>query len=111
MHTRNILTTLLILFLIQGCGGTPFWLPKPHKIEIQQGNLLDEEQISAVSIGTSREQVVRVLGAPVLESLYNEDRWDYVYAKGPAGEKKTFKSLIIYFENDVVTRMEGDYGT
>ena len=97
-----ILFALIQPVLITGCGGTPFWLPKAHKIDIQQGNLLSEEQIGQITPGLSQTEVRRILGEPVLETGFNNNRWDYVYTRGEAGEHVRASGLTVYFENGLV---------
>ncbi len=106
---KNFLIVLALAVLSTACGGTPFWLPKAHKIDIQQGNLISDEQIASLQKGMSREQVIRVIGEPVMESPFNQDRWDYSYTRGEAGEHVTASNLVIYFEKDQVSRIENNY--
>ena len=88
--------------LISGCGGTPFWLPKAHKIDIQQGNLLSQEQIRQITPGLSQGEVRQILGEPVMETGFDNNRWDYVYTRGEAGEHVQASGLTVFFENGVV---------
>ncbi len=108
-HSRNISTALLLIVFLQACGGSPFWLPQAHQIDIQQGNLINIEQVEAIKKGLNRSQIVRLIGSPVLQTLFNENRWDYVYSKNLAGEPEKVMSLVIYFENDVVIKVENGY--
>ena len=99
---------LLLLTALSGCGN-PIWLPPAHKIDVQQGNLVEPEQIAALREGMTREQVQSILGQPVLESALDADRWDYVYTKGVSGERVKARSLSVYFDNDRVSRIVDAY--
>lgn len=96
------LLALILPVLIAGCGGKPFWLPKAHKIDIQQGNLLNQEQIEQITPGLPQAEVRRILGEPVLETGFDNNRWDYVYTRGEAGEHVRASGLTVFFENGVV---------
>ena len=91
-----------LIFVLTACGGTPFWLPKAHKIDIQQGNLLTGDQVNQVRPGLSREEVRSLLGEPVMNTGFGNDRWDYIYTRGEAGEHVNDSGLTVFFENDTV---------
>jgi len=50
-----------------------------YRIDIQQGNLLDDEDISQVDLGMTRSQVQFLLGTPMIADSFHRDRWDYAY--------------------------------
>ena len=50
----------------------------PYKMDIQQGNLLTQEQVSRLKPGMSKEEVRLILGTPLLTDIFHADRWDYV---------------------------------
>lgn len=102
------LSVILIAGLLGGCG-QPWWLPPAHKIEIQQGNLISETQKNEVQIGQTRENVLEKIGQPVLGNVFKDDRWDYVYSRGPAGAAIETRKLTILFENDRVSKVVDNY--
>lgn len=78
-----------------------------HQPPVQQGNVLDPEALAQLKPGLSKRQVKFILGDPVLADPFHTGRWDYVYWLKPKTEQATLKRLTIYFDNDVVSRMEG----
>lgn len=78
-----------------------------HKINIQQGNYLDDDQIAKLEEGMTRQQVRYLLGTPVADDPFSEDRWDYVYyfRNGRTGESVK-KQVIVFFDGDKVSRIE-----
>ncbi len=50
-----------------------------YKPDITQGNIVSAEQVSALKVGMSRQQVQQTLGSPLLQDVFNANRWDYVY--------------------------------
>lgn len=102
----RIATSLLLLLMLSACGGDPAWLPRAHKITIQQGNLINEEQLARVEVGMQREIVRNLIGTPVQINPFRDNSWDYVYTQGPAGAAITAKRVTIEFDdNDVVSRI------
>jgi len=80
-----------------------------YKVDILQGNHLDERAIEQVQVGMTRSQVRFILGTPMIKDPFHADRWDYVYyfKKGGAGDAER-KRLVVYFENDAVLRLDRD---
>lgn len=104
---RYLLAPLLLITLL-GCGGDPFWLPRAHRITIQQGNLLSERQLAEIKVGMDQNAVRTLLGAPVTHSAFTENRWDYLYTQGPAGAAVEARKLAIFFENETVSRIDNN---
>lgn len=93
---------------ISGCAGFGV-----HRIDIQQGNLVTQEQLARVKPGMSRLDVRTALGTPLLQDVFNGNRWDYYFSLdqstryGPFGRDKQEYKVTILFENDKVARIDG----
>ena len=96
------------VMLISGCAGFGV-----HRIDIQQGNLVTQEQLAKVKPGMSRLDVRTALGTPLLQDVFNGNRWDYYFSLdqstsyGPFGRDKQEYKVSILFENDKVSRIDG----
>ena len=78
-----------------------------YRMDIQQGNLLDAEQVEQVEVGMTRSQVRFLLGTPMVIDSFDADRWDYVYSlKNGRTRETTRRHLIVWFEGDTVARIE-----
>jgi outer membrane protein assembly factor BamE len=76
-------------------------------MDVQQGNLLDAEQIAQVEVGMTRSQVRFLLGTPMVIDSFDADRWDYVYSLRRGHERQvTRRHLIVWFDGDKVTKVE-----
>ncbi len=104
--SRRALGVVLLTLAVSGCAGDPWWLPAPHRITIQQGNLVDPARVGDVKTGMPREQVRTVLGSPITDSPFSADRWDYVFTRGPAGSPIPARRVTVYFDGEVVSRIE-----
>jgi len=93
--------------LLAGCVSL---LPSADRVDIQQGNLLDDADISAIEPGMSRAEVRQRLGGPVLNEGFNPQRWDYLFYRTEAGrETGDIERLSVYFEQDRVVRVSNRY--
>jgi len=78
-----------------------------YKLDTQQGNLLDAEQVDAVEVGMTRSQVRFLLGTPMVADPFSLDRWDYMYyfRAGKGGDTRR-SHVIVFFDGDTVSRIE-----
>ena len=77
-----------------------------------QGNFLDQRDVSKLRIGMTKEQVIYVLGNPVVQDSFDDDTWYYVYdmKRGMKKRGEDFqKQMVITFEDGKVTSVEGDF--
>jgi outer membrane protein assembly factor BamE len=79
-----------------------------HRIDIQQGNYVTQDQVQKLKAGMSRGEVRQALGTPLLMDVFHADRWDYYFnhSKGrKAGERKLFS---VHFKDDKVVSFTGE---
>ena len=80
-----------------------------YRIDIQQGNLLEEDTIDQVEVGMSRSAVEFLLGTPMVADSFHQGRWDYPYYLRRGRSREVVRRwVIVYFENDRVARIERD---
>jgi outer membrane protein assembly factor BamE len=93
MRKTILMITLFILgFGLIGC------VIKPYVPDIQQGNIIDQEAISHLKVGMSREEVRELLGDPVLTNIFDRRCWIYAYTNQIKGGKISSKRLITCFD-------------
>jgi outer membrane protein assembly factor BamE len=83
-----------------------FLLPEPHKIDIQQGNQIKQEDFEKLYTGMSRDEVLALLGKPLVADPFHPDRWDYIYRLKPGKGELKKSRLTLYFKDDVLTRID-----
>ncbi len=96
------LIALIALIPLSGCGVL-------YKLDVQQGNLFDKDQVDTLKPGMTKRQVLLVMGSPSIISPFDQDRWDYVSTIKRGRGKMESKDLTLYFENESLARIEGDY--
>lgn len=101
---RRLSISVLLLGLLAGCSGLNIG---PHRIDVQQGNALDPENIARLKPGLSRSQVRFLLGTPLVVDPFRTDRWDYVYVFRKAGKLAEQRRLSLFFDGDTLVRIEG----
>lgn len=84
-------------------------LPLVHRPDIQQGNVVSQESIDKLKPGMSKSQVSYLLGTPMLVDVFHQDRWDYLYSMKPGNEELTQERVALYFSDDRLIRIEGDF--
>jgi len=94
---------LLALALLAAC----IWLTGcVYRMDIQQGNYLDGKAVKQLKVGMTRSQVRYLLGTPMVEDVFNKDRWDYIYYFKRGYVRRPLESrVIVYFQNDKVQRL------
>jgi outer membrane protein assembly factor BamE len=78
----------------------------PHKIEIQQGNLISPEMREKVKVGMSVAMVRSILGTPLVMDPFHARRWDYVYTLETGGKLVDKQRLTLYFEDERLERID-----
>lgn len=59
--------------------------------------------------GLSKEQVLFLMGTPVLRNDFYPNRWDYVHTLKRDDKKFLKKRISIYFHGDTIARVEQSY--
>lgn len=94
--------SFLLIFLLNACV---------YQIDIQQGNILAQKDIDKLRPDLTKEQVVFVLGNPVVDSPFSDDHWIYLYSyDNKALGNKVNKRLELRFNQDkLVSAHSKDY--
>lgn len=94
---------LLALALLTVCAGLTGCV---YRMDIQQGNYLDGKAVGQLKVGMTRSQVRYILGTPMVEDVFNNGRWDYIYYYKRGYVRRPLESrVIVYFSGDKVQRL------
>lgn len=101
------ITLIMVAVLLASCGGVSR-LPSftPHKMEINQGNLITPEMRRKLKLGMSRSQVRALLGTPLIADAFHPNRWDYAYRLEQNNKLVNQQRMTLYFEGDSLARID-----
>ena len=102
---RKSVYTIFISALILGLSGCSGKLFTVYKIDVQQGNAVDFENVEMLKVGMTRDQVKFLLGTPLVADIFHPDRWDYVYYLIPGYGERERRHLTLYFNGDSVSEI------
>ena len=100
LQSLRRLVGAMLLTLVSACV---------YRVDVQQGNLLEDSDVDAVQAGMTRSQVRFLLGTPVVEDTFHQDRWDYIYYFRQGRKRVVDRNwLIVYFDGDRVREIQKD---
>ena len=93
------ITSILIMGItLSGCS--------TYKIDVQQGNVLDQKAVDKLKIGMTKQQVQFVLGSAIIKDPFHSNRWDYVHTFLPGNSNITYRRTItVFFEQGKLARI------
>jgi len=99
------ISIITIAISLSACSG---WV---YRIDIPQGNYLEQKSIDKIQIGMTKEQVKFILGSPVVVDTFDNNTWNYVYRFKSGVNKKSDvqKSFTIKFEDNELISASGDF--
>lgn len=100
---RKILLFSFLITLIQACS-----FPGVFKINVQQGNIVSEEMLDKLEPGMTRKQVHFVLGAPVVDNVFNLNLENYVYTYQKAGGEIKQQTVKVYYKDSLYSHYTAD---
>ncbi len=105
----SLFPAFIALGLLAGCSFDSLTEKvNPYRIDVRQGNYVDQEMIAQLKRGMTRDQVRFVLGSPLVVDLFRADRWDYVYRFKPGRGEAEQRLISVYFVGDSLDHVEGD---
>lgn len=104
--SRVPIALLLAANLLAGCAN-PL---APYRMEIQQGNYVTQEMVAQLKPGMTKDQVRFALGTPLINDVFHEDRWDYVFMRKRNRQSPLEQRLLtVFFDGSGrLARIEGD---
>lgn len=103
----KVLRLVPLALILAACSSVNVPL-SPYRIDVQQGNALEQESVEKLKPGLSRSQVRFLLGTPLLVDPFHGNRWDYVYNFRKAGKLTEERRLALFFDGDVLVRIEAE---
>jgi outer membrane protein assembly factor BamE len=98
---KKILGLIIVGLLLSGCS-----VIHPYRPSIQQGNVINMSKIRRLKLGMSQNQVVKLLGNPILTNTFDNNRLAYVYTLSPNNGPTINKRLFLTFKNNRLVNIE-----
>jgi outer membrane protein assembly factor BamE len=102
MRLLRQIALAIVMISLAGCGIV-------YKVNVNQGNLVEPKMVETLKPGMTKRQVTLVMGTPSIQSPFDVDRWDYVASISRRGSDPEVKNLTLYFEDNLLIKIEGDY--
>jgi outer membrane protein assembly factor BamE len=114
----NIMQKLLIaslIFFLFSCSTAEkianpvdYFKSKIYKLDVQQGNVIDNKMLMRLKPGMTKKQVRFVLGTPLIQDSFHQDRWDYVYKLMKNEKLVEERHVVVYFKDDQLFDIKGE---
>lgn len=96
--TMQKLLPLFIAFILAACAE----FPGVYKVDIEQGNILTQEMLGKLEVGQTKEQVLFVLGSPLIDDTFTANRWDYSYRLKKGDKFLQNANLVLLFKDNLL---------
>jgi outer membrane protein assembly factor BamE len=82
---------------------------RPYQPNIQQGNIINNSDLREIRYGMSKQEILFILGTPMVIDPFNEQRWDYFFSNRDQRKRETAQRLITaIFDGDKLIELKGD---
>ncbi len=92
-----LFSLILACLLLSGCAFFHM-----YRQNIQQGNVMCAASIEQLKPGMTTDQVLYILGTPVLSNTFQPNRWDYVYTYKPGGKPRSQYHVTLIFAGNIL---------
>ncbi len=102
---------LLILLILSGCAAIEDGRIKPplvYRIDIQQGNVIEQSMVNKLKVGMDEKQVRFILGTPLLIDPFHPERWEYLYYYQESTKKPEQRHITVFFKDKKLSHLAGD---
>jgi len=110
---NNLAIFFIFLVFLTACtksfdGG--YEVPLLYKVDIQQGNVIEQEMLDRLKPGMDKNQVKFVMGTPVLIDPFHNNRWEYIFSFQKGGGVRKQRHITLHFDEDEekLTHITGD---
>jgi len=106
MSIKNFISCSFLVFSLSGCSY--LYDTFVYQIDITQGNYLEDEKLDQLETGMTQEQVIFILGSPMLIDQFDSSKWYYIRYIKPGGKKVQEQSVVLTFNDKVLVNIQRD---
>ncbi|MBU0455474.1 MAG: outer membrane protein assembly factor BamE [Pseudomonadota bacterium] len=93
----RILFLVLSVLLLSACV---------YQAPIQQGNVINDSAVAKLHRGMTTSQVKKLMGDPLLQNTFSDNRLEYVYTYQPPHRSMTGEKVVLTFRHGRLVRIE-----
>lgn len=101
---KKMICLLLLLPFLSGCSYFHV-----HKMDIEQGNIITDANVHRLHTGMSEAEVKKVMGNPLLITLFNDNEMVYVYTNQPGHHEMTMRKIRCIFRHGRLVSIEKEF--
>jgi len=109
---KNIVLLCISLIFLSACARTfdgGYKVPLLYEIDIQQGNVIEQDMINKLKPGMDKNQVKFIMGTPVIIDPFHNERWEYIFSFQEGGGVREQRHITLHFnEDEKLTHVSGD---
>ncbi|MGL4545315.1 MAG: outer membrane protein assembly factor BamE [Plesiomonas sp.] len=95
MRCKTLTAACLLVMLTAGCSTVEKVV---YRIDVDQGNYLEQKNVSQLRQGMNKDQVLYLLGTPLLNDPFGSDTWYYIFRQQKGHENPTQQTLVLTFD-------------
>lgn len=103
---KAVIKIFALVSVLVGLSACSSWV---YRIDVPQGNFLEQRDIDKLRVAMTKEQVKYVLGTPVAGNAFDNDTWHYFYALKSGNGNHFEKQLIVEFKDNKLQDIKGDF--
>lgn len=96
MRCKTLITACLLTMLTAGCSTVEKVV---YRIDVDQGNYLEQKDVAQLRQGMNKDQVLYLLGTPLLNDPFGSDTWYYVFRQQKGHDTPTQQTLVLSFDS------------
>jgi len=101
--------SILTVMNLTACSTIAQHFPGVYAIDVQQGNIIDQDMINQLRPNMTKRQVLYIMGSPMLTDVFHQKRWDYIYSEQLGKEARMQKRMSLFFDGDNLAGVQGDF--
>jgi len=97
----KILALALLACSLSGCA-----LFHVYRPVISQGNIICNDAVQQLRPGMTADQVLYLMGTPILTNTFEPTRWDYVYSYKKGADPRIQHHVTLYFQGGILQAIQ-----
>ncbi len=103
-HSGQWLLLIILTLFCTACSTSHF--PWVYRVDIEQGNIVDDDKLAEVKTGMTKAQIKYLLGTPLIQDTFEQARWDYFYSFRTGKGRYESRRVTLRFEGDNLASIE-----